>query len=280
MGGKVKFALVKVVSQRLLLCLCGLATAAAAPLHGRPAKTSSCEAAVPIPGEAKPKPVPSAVARAPSACVPLATRSARHPRRRSRGGAALAHGRRRGVPRQGSRGGLLAQGRRPRRRRSPTAAERDGWGGVPAAPGSGVGGRRSPRPRRTPRGPAAAARSPRPHRPPLRSAERHGRARRRRPAPRAAAARRAAAIALPHRCWALPLAPRRRARRAGRPPLAPPRRPAASPATQAGSADAQDAARRCRAGRPRRRTSRPDAGVPSGVVPKERGHPPTLPPLA
>jgi len=25
---------------------------------------------------------------------------------------------------------------------------------------------------------------------------------------------------------------------------------------------------------------RPDAGVPSGVVPKERGHPPTLPPLA
>ncbi|KAG2605797.1 hypothetical protein PVAP13_4NG231481 [Panicum virgatum] len=46
MDGKVKFALVKVVSQRLLLCLCGLATAAAAPLHGRPAKTSSCEAAV------------------------------------------------------------------------------------------------------------------------------------------------------------------------------------------------------------------------------------------
>jgi len=47
MGGKVKFALVKVVSQRLLLCLCGLATAVAAPLHGRPAKTSSCEATHP-----------------------------------------------------------------------------------------------------------------------------------------------------------------------------------------------------------------------------------------
>ena len=113
-------------------------------------RAATCEAAVPIPGEAKPKPIPGAAARAPSACMPLATRSARHPHRRSRGGAALAHGRRRGVPRRGSRGGLLAQGRRLGRRRSPTAAERDGWGGVPAAPGSSVGGRRSPRLRRPP----------------------------------------------------------------------------------------------------------------------------------
>jgi len=113
-------------------------------------RAATCKAAVPIPGEAKPKSVPGAAARAPSACVPLATQSARHPRRRSRGGAALAHGRRRGVPRRGSRGGLLAQGRRPGRRRSPTAAERDGWGGVPEAPGSSVGGRRSTRLRRPP----------------------------------------------------------------------------------------------------------------------------------
>jgi len=39
-----------------LLCLCGPATAAAAPLHGRPAKTSSCEAAAPIPREARASP--------------------------------------------------------------------------------------------------------------------------------------------------------------------------------------------------------------------------------